>query len=134
MKCSSSRSLYVNAKCDSNCYTELDGNDNTGYVPTNLNIGVNGVCVSFTVCADCGHMLGKWPLGTEDVLEDTKLDALADLNIDSSDDESTITSKLNAAMNLILDGDEEEEENFIDIDYQPFPEGHSFITGSDCDD
>lgn len=56
LKCDSSRLMDVSAKCSDMCTVKLDG-----YAPGNVNIG-GGDYLEFVVCANCGHLQGKWPL------------------------------------------------------------------------
>lgn len=132
IKCQSSRTLYVVATSEDQCYTELDGNDTTGSIPFNYNIRGKYNLLEFTVCADCGHMVGEWPLPTNESI--VNLEKLDSLHLNSSDDELTISSKLNSIIDLLTNNSEEEDDLFVDIDYQHFPEGHFFITGSDQDE
>ncbi len=46
--------------CDS-FGAQLDGDDYEGYVCGGLNIG-SGDYIEITVCANCGHVQGQWPL------------------------------------------------------------------------
>ena len=59
--CGSTRIMSVSAKCNDLCSVSLDDEGKEGYVPSGVNIG-GGDYVQFDVCAQCGHMLGTWPL------------------------------------------------------------------------
>ena len=63
-QCGSTRIMVVSAKCYDLCYVTLDDEDFVGYVPFNINIDDDGESdyVIIHVCAQCGHMLGNWPL------------------------------------------------------------------------
>lgn len=60
-KCHSPQLMEVSAKCSDCCSVGAPGYLHDGYVPHDLNIG-GGDCVEFTVCMNCGHMQGKWPI------------------------------------------------------------------------
>jgi hypothetical protein len=61
-QCSSNRYLSVYTKTDLPTIN-LNGQFNKDdTVPLNLNLGDYEDAVHIMVCADCGHMVGKWPL------------------------------------------------------------------------
>ena len=59
--CGSKRVMLITAKCSDLCDLSLDNKDHDGYVPSRLNIG-GGKFIDLSVCANCGHLFGKWPL------------------------------------------------------------------------
>jgi hypothetical protein len=68
--------MSVSAKCSDLCSVTLDGSEHSGYVPNNINIG-GGDYVDFDVCANCGQMIGTWPLPHNDDDDDTFLGNIA---------------------------------------------------------
>jgi len=59
--CEHERTMTVGAKVNDGCSITLDDQRHVGYVPDMLNIG-GGDYLEFEVCADCGQMMGRWPL------------------------------------------------------------------------
>lgn len=57
--------MSVFAKCNDLCQIAVDGQTHDGYVPSSLNLDYlmcGGDYVAFNVCANCGHLIRKWPL------------------------------------------------------------------------
>jgi hypothetical protein len=57
--------MSVRAKCDDLCQIKVDDQSHDGYVPQGLNLDYlmkGGDYLGFKVCANCGHLIGKWPL------------------------------------------------------------------------
>lgn len=61
IRCGSARFMHISAKCNDLCSINLDNVTEDGYVPNNVNLG-GGDYVDFDVCANCGQMVGTWPL------------------------------------------------------------------------
>jgi hypothetical protein len=62
-KCNSDRLMVVKFCCPVTCKVTLDSlkYKQYDYIPSNINMG-NSDMAEFTVCADCGYMVGNWPL------------------------------------------------------------------------
>jgi len=73
--CSSSRlmSVYMESP-DKECVVKLDNYLYSGIgIPSNINLG--GYTINFSICADCGHVNGKWPLTYRSVSENEDNDS-----------------------------------------------------------
>jgi hypothetical protein len=60
-RCRSHRAMAVELCTADNCSVDLDGASYTGPIPDNANIGTYDH-LKFVVCANCGQMVGSWPL------------------------------------------------------------------------
>lgn len=70
-KCLKSRMLNVSAKCDDKCDVTINGRSECGYVPSGLNIG-SGDYLFFSLCLNCGHVDGKFPLDEHELEQDER--------------------------------------------------------------
>ena len=72
-KCHSDRLMSISAQCDDSCLIKLDGQRHDGYIPKGCNLNYlmpGGDYIGFKVCANCGYLLGKWPLPEGIIQED----------------------------------------------------------------
>lgn len=60
-KCMTSRVAVIDAKCSDCCSVSVEGKQQFGYVPRDMNIG-GGDYIHLTLCLKCGFVVGEWPL------------------------------------------------------------------------
>jgi hypothetical protein len=72
-KCNSNRIANVYAKCDDRFNVELYGNQITGYVSSDFEIG-SGDEMEFSLCLDCGQVQGQFPVPPTCLETDTIVD------------------------------------------------------------
>ena len=70
MMCEHKNKISVTSKCSDCCYLKFfhDGRvgEHEGYVPKNIGIG-GGDYIEFDYCADCGMILGDFPVDWKEV-------------------------------------------------------------------
>lgn len=67
IKCKSKRLISISGKT-SDCFClQYQDKDYDGYVPDSLGIDDGGDYISFTYCADCGQIQGKFPVEEENL-------------------------------------------------------------------
>lgn len=60
------RLAHITAKCSDCCFIKMGEREHDGYVPGDLGVG-GGDYVELTLCLQCGHVDGEWPLAESEL-------------------------------------------------------------------
>src|SRR5688500_14800508 len=115
-QCGSSRWMEVSGECERELFTciNFNGKKHEGCViPEDCNIGVDEF-VSFTMCLNCGHVQGDWPVREDIILNDVN---------DNSDSSGNSNDSDSSDVNVVLSTNISEPPTpYKEIKVRPFVE------------